>query len=366
MGNLLTRFKKALKQHAGDDAVKDFERAREKEEPFEPMKRGIHPVEVDQIVGSVGRYQDFDSRFRPKNHLPKDRLLAIKRAVKEGAALPPVKLYQIKDEYYVLDGNHRIAAAKALGLKSVAAQIVELLPSKNTLENVLYRERIEFQEETGLPHPIALTEIAQYGYLIKQIKDHRQFLEKAGPAPSSFQEAAADWHKSIYSPLHALIEKSGIIHFFSQRTIADLYAYISYHQWERGQIRKYGIGIDRLIPKDMEEFREKMKTMKESEYPEMKREITAFILMRVKPRNEFDVMERLFALDEVKEVHSVHGDVDMLVKVVLTRDLLASDAEIIGHFVHDTVIQLPGVVNTQTLIPGGSKVKMDGQESPPP
>jgi len=357
MNSLISMFKNALKRRHGDDEVKNFEKIREKEEPFEPMKRGIHPVELDRIVGSVGRYQDFDSRFRPKDHLPKDRLAAIKLAMKDRGALPPVKLYQIKNEYYVLDGNHRIAAAKALGLKSVDAQIVELIPSRNTLENVLYRERVEFQEKTGLPQPIELTEVGQYAYLIKQIEDHHCFLEKAGTTPVSFQEAAADWHKSIYSPLHALIEKSGIIHFFSQRTIADLYTYISYYQWERDQARKYGIGIDRLIPKDMEEFREKMATMQEAEYPEMKREITAFILMRVKPKNEFDVMERLFALDEVKEVHSVHGDVDMLVKIVLTRDLLASDAEIIGQFVHDTVIQLPDVISTQTLIPGASKIK---------
>ncbi len=365
MDNLLTMFKKALKRNHPDDSVKDFEKVREKEESFEPMKRGIHTVEVDQIVGSVGRYQDFDSRFRPKDHLPKDRLLAIKRAMKEGAALPPVKLYQIKDEYYVLDGNHRIAAAKALGLKNVDAQIVELIPSKNTLENILYRERIDFQEKTGLSHSIALTEVGQYGYLLKQITNHRQFLEKAGSVPVSLQEAAADWHKTIYSPLYALIEKSGIIHFFPQRTIADLYAYISYHQWERGQARKYGIGIDRLIPKDMEEFRKKMATMKETDYPEMKREITAFILMRVKPKNEFVVMEKLFALDEVKEVHSVHGDVDMLVKILLTRNLLASDAEIIGQFVHDTVIQLPGVVSTQTLIPGASRIKSQNTDREP-
>jgi len=51
----------------------------------------------------------------------------------------------------------------------------------------------------------------------------------------------------------------------------------------------------------------------------------------------------------------------MLVKVMLTRDFLASDAEIIGQFVHDTVIQIPGVLSTQTLIPGSSKIKEGGQ-----
>jgi ribosome biogenesis GTPase A len=54
----------------------------------------------------------------------------------------------------------------------------------------------------------------------------------------------------------------------------------------------------------------------------------------------------------------VHGDVDLVVKVVLMRDLLSSDAEIISQFVHEKVRQLPGVISTKTLIPGISKVKV--------
>ena len=69
-------------------------------------------------------------------------------------------------------------------------------------------------------------------------------------------------------------------------------------------------------------------------------------------------MDRLFDLDEVREVHSVHGDVDVVVKVVLTRNLLSSDAEIISQFVHEKVRQLPGVISTKTLIPGISKIKV--------
>ena len=66
---------------------------------------------------------------------------------------------------------------------------------------------------------------------------------------------------------------------------------------------------------------------------------------------------KLYALDEVKEIFSVHGDVDLLVKVELTRDMLSSDAEVISHFVHERVRQLPGIIKTNTLIPGFSKIK---------
>jgi len=62
-------------------------------------------------------------------------------------------------------------------------------------------------------------------------------------------------------------------------------------------------------------------------------------------------------LEEVREIHSVHGDADILVKIILTRDLVSSDAEIIGDFVHNQVRQIPGVISTRTLIPGFSKIK---------
>ena len=56
-------------------------------------------------------------------------------------------------------------------------------------------------------------------------------------------------------------------------------------------------------------------------------------------------------------VHSVHGSIDILVKVELTRDLLSSDAEVIGQYVHSRVRQIDGILSTQTLIPGTSHIK---------
>jgi DNA-binding Lrp family transcriptional regulator len=108
---------------------------------------------------------------------------------------------------------------------------------------------------------------------------------------------------------------------------------------------------------NMEEFRKKMSNTKEIEYPEMQRGITAFILINVKAKSEFKIMDKLYALEEVQEVHSVHGEIDLLVKVMLTRDLLSSDAEIIGQFVHNKVRSISGVTSTVTLIPGVSKMK---------
>jgi DNA-binding Lrp family transcriptional regulator len=345
-------------QQAEKSEIKSFRDQQQKEAAFDHRDRGIRTVPLNRIVGSVGRYKDFDSRFRFKPTVPSDRLEWIRTAMREGRALGPVKLFEIKDEFYVLDGNHRISAAKELGHDEILAHIEEFIPSKNTLQNILYRERAEFADRTRLPAEINLTEVGQYANLLDQISEHQQYLQTSGEDEVPLEKAALDWFKTIYRPLFTIIKRSRLVDSFPDRTIDDLFAYITFHQWKEGRKRHYGIGIDKLVPKNMEAFRKKMTNLKYAEYPEMKQGINVFILMNVQARKEIKLIDKLFELEEVREVHSVHGDVDIVVKVVLTRNLLSSDAEIISQFVHEKVRQLPGVISTKTLIPGISKIKV--------
>lgn len=355
---LLERFfsKRDAENTAGD--AKSFKDNQEKEGAFDSRDRGTQTVPIDQIVGSVGRYQDFDERFRFKNHVMSERFQRVLKAMRTGHPLPPVKLYQIKDEYYVLDGNHRVAAAKHLGHDEILATIVEFIPSRETLDNLLYKESLDFFEKTGLPRSIKLTEIGQYAHLLDQISAHKTFLESSGTQVST-NEAARDWYDTVYEPFCTIIYRARLLDTFPERSIADLYSYISFSHWQKDRIRRYGVGLEKMIPKSMEEFRQKMADLNECNYPEMKRGITAFILMNVKGRNETKIIDKLYELDEVMEIHSVHGDCDVLVKIVLTRDLLSSDAEIISQFVQEKVRKLTGVNSTKTLIPGLSRIKTE-------
>ena len=340
--------------------LKSFKKIQAQEAAFDTRDRGTRMVPLDRIVGSVGRYNDFDDRFRIRSHLPAERLEKIKNQMRAGKTLSPVKLYQIKNEYYALDGNHRIAAAKELGYSEIRAHIIEFIPSKGSMENLLYREKTQFDDQTRLPYTIELTDFGQYDHLIQQITRHRDSLARKANAPITLQEAAEDWYETIYQPLVAIIKKGRLIEHFPGRTLADLYTFISVHQWEsKDPGFRYGIGISKLVPKNMEEFRKKMAKLKQTEYPEMLREITAFVLINVSAKKEIRLVDKLFSLEEVKEVHSVHGTVDVIAKIVLKRDLVSSDAETIGDFVHNKIRQISGVVSTQTLIPGYSKQKRD-------
>lgn len=338
-------------------STSNFEKVRTAEEAFESIDRGTLFIPINKIVGSVGRYHDFDAHFRPKGYDSEERLHDIMKKMREGRPVPPISLYQIKDSYYILDGHHRYAAARELGHQEIRSCILELLPSKDTIENRLYRERTEFRDRHRLSTSIELTEMGQFPVLEEQIEEHRQFLEQERNGSVNQAEAAADWYKTIYLPLRALIVSSNLARSFKTRTVDDLYLYISLHQWKMGKTRTYGKGIDKLIPKNMEEFRKKMAQHTDQNYPEMRREINVFVLMNVEGRHENKIMDKLFALDEVREVHSVHGAIDIIIRVKLMRDLLSSDAELISQFMQSTIRQWQGVVSTQTLLPGVSRVK---------
>ena len=351
-------LRKAFKWRRGRDSARSFNADQEQEAAFKYLERGVQPVPLERIVGSVGRYHDFDRHFRPKAHVKSERYQAVKNMLRQGRSLPPVCLYQIKDEFYVLDGNHRVAAAKELGRSDIRATILEFIPSKNTVENLIYQQRAEFINNTGLPYLITVTEPGQYAYLLDQICEHQEFLSRKNKGEVGFEAAARDWHQTIYRPLIAIIRSSSLTRYFTKRTLDDLYVYISSNLWQQDKKRKYGIGIDRLIPNDMEAFRSKMKKPEDQDYPDVLQEISAFVLINTKSgKKEQAMMRKLFALEEVREIHVIHGNVDVLVKIVLKRDLLTTDSENIFDFINQQICQLDGVLGTQTLIPGKSLVK---------
>jgi uncharacterized ParB-like nuclease family protein len=338
-------------------AIKRFRDEQKKEGAYEYRDRGRQTVKLSNIVGSVNRYLDFDSKFRLKKDRPRERLDAIRAIMERGKPLPPVDLYKIKDSYFVLDGNHRISVAKERGFKEINARVMEFLPSRGTADNILYRDKTEFQDRTGLRQSIELTEPGQYRNLLRQITRHRQFLSEQSESDVPLKEAAEDWYNTICRPLTRIVEKSGLLDSFPGRTASDLYTYISVHQWEREHSRTFGSMIDTSMAGSMEEFRKNMKNTQEKDYPEMLREITVFVLINITAKKETQILDRVFALDEVREVHSIHGSIDVIAKLVLTRDLVSSDAEVISRYVQKNIRHIPGVLSTQTLIPGISKIK---------
>jgi hypothetical protein len=83
-------------------------------------------VPISQIVGTVEPTRYFDRQFRPTSDDVRARFQRIAAEVRSGRGMDPVDLYRCGGSYYVLDGHHRIAVARALGQRSVWALVTEV------------------------------------------------------------------------------------------------------------------------------------------------------------------------------------------------------------------------------------------------
>ncbi|GJM39920.1 MAG: hypothetical protein DHS20C20_02020 [Ardenticatenaceae bacterium] len=85
---------------------------------------GIQSVSLDEIVGSEGRYHDFDNQFWPLKERNRDRWVNIAQAIRNKKSLPPVQLIYTDNGYFVRDGHHRISVARALGQATIEAEVI--------------------------------------------------------------------------------------------------------------------------------------------------------------------------------------------------------------------------------------------------
>ncbi len=103
-----------------------FEEVRKALGALNKVRIGRTVVPVARIVGSVGRYRDFDRAFLPAKASVALKWKRIDRAFHRGEELPPVALYKIGDAYFVEDGNHRVSVARYQGVEWIDAEVVEL------------------------------------------------------------------------------------------------------------------------------------------------------------------------------------------------------------------------------------------------
>lgn len=209
---------------------------------------GVKAIEVDKIVGSVGRPQDLDENFRFKWRRPTERYLNIKNKMEEGEVLPPIDVYKIRDEYYVLDGHHRVAAAKELRQKFIDAHVIQAYPLRPKREDILYSYKESFKEKTGLD--IEMTETVGYENFLKEIEDY------ASKNKVSFEDAVNLWYKNFLDCCN-LIKKEKLDKIFPDKTLGDLYLYVSTHKWYKSEELGRDIGFKEALKSFKELYRPK-------------------------------------------------------------------------------------------------------------
>ena len=83
----------------------------------------------------------------------------------------------------------------------------------------------------------------------------------------------------------------------------------------------------------------------------------AFVLIKTDPGRERDVADKLNKLDEVKEVHIITGEWDILAVVETERELILPTDEKVLELVMDKITTLPHIRDTNTMIPSFSRYK---------
>lgn len=208
--------------------------------PNNETYKGMQAVPVNLIVGSEGRYKDFDNQFFPKNAHLKARWESIDRAHLQNIILPPVTLYELGGLYFARDGNHRISVAKARGIEFIDAEVISLqseiklkpgVSMKYLLQQIIAYEKRVFYSETSFGDItdywcLDFTTAGQYDVIYNHILTHKYYLNLNQEEEITMPDAILSWFNKVYMPVVQVINDAKVMKKFKKRTISDLYVWM--------------------------------------------------------------------------------------------------------------------------------------------
>ena len=196
---------------------------------------GVRTIPVDRILGSLDRTVDFDRDFRPRDPAS-PRLQGLRAAFPTGD-FPPISVYEVGGAFFVVDGHHRVALSRELGVQFIDAEVIrlntqyEIAPDIDVLTLVHTQEHQRFMRETGLEvaRPDARFELLRpdaYGALLSVVqafayRRSRQVGRLLEPA-----ETASDWYEEEYRPAVEAIHEIGLPERYPYKTDADLFIWV--------------------------------------------------------------------------------------------------------------------------------------------
>ncbi len=189
---------------------------------YSTTELGPQVVEVARITGSVDKCRELDRRFRPLRRIARReryRRAALARAFRgySDSSIPPVRLYTLRGEYYVIDGHRRLAAALMARREFVDAYVTEVLEidDRRAAQGSMSRRRFEL--ETGLRN-LRLDFEVGYSDLLGEI-------ESRG-GEGRLPEKARRWHTEVYLPAVRAIRETNLPALFGGAREGDLFVMI--------------------------------------------------------------------------------------------------------------------------------------------
>ena len=211
----------------------EFEEVRRRLRLGTRLEVGRREIEVAQIVGSVGRADEFDGCFRPRTARLRNVLYQIRASNREG--LPsPIRVYHVDQGYFVEDGHKRLALAIEEGAVFIDAEVAEYstryaMAAGVTLDEVrLTAAEARFREVTALDRAVPearfpLSDPDSYLELEESVKAHAHDLSAERKQLVSPADGARHWYDVVFAPSIALAREVGVARLLPSCSEADLY-----------------------------------------------------------------------------------------------------------------------------------------------
>jgi hypothetical protein len=244
--------------------------------PGNEVYLGMKVVPLASIVGSEGRYSDFDNHFFPKNAHLKKRWQSIDQANMLDVTLPPIQLYELGGLYFVRDGNHRVSVAKSRGIEFIDAEVTALNSEirlgaaiannpRTLLTQVINWEKRNFYAETAFGDitdcwDLDFSTVGQYDVIHNHIHTHLFYRDQGqrlkGLPQLTFVEGLQSWYTNVYRPVIQVIRQQRLLRHFRGRTPSDLYVWFI-RFWDDLK-QKWGsdFALETAAQKFKEQFRE--------------------------------------------------------------------------------------------------------------
>jgi hypothetical protein len=213
--------------------------------PKNEVYRGNQIVPIKMIVGSEGRYRDFNKYFLPHAEHLRQRWERVDVAHITDTILPPIQLYEIGGAYFVRDGNHRVSVAKSQDVEFIDAEVISLTTEINikptmtsdelrealiAYEKNIFYEKTEFEELTNY-RGLDFSAPGRYDVIYNHILVHKYFMNENREDEIPFADALVSWYNNVYNPVVDIIREQWLLANFPGRTEADLYVWIIKH-WD--------------------------------------------------------------------------------------------------------------------------------------
>lgn len=258
-----------------------FEEAKKLIRPTSEIYRGVSAIPLDKIVGSEGRYRDFNRFFFPKREHLKARWTGIDELQYRDVILPPVVLYEMGGIYFVRDGNHRVSVAKAKKQAFIDAEVVSLkseimldptMSIRDLKLAVVNYEKSRFYAETNYVSVVGaddldFSEPGRYDTIKEHIQVHKYFLNQHITEEIPFYQALYSWHENVFQPICQAIDAENLLALFPERTTSDLYLFLVAH-WDELK-RKFGRFVE--IEEAAESFKAKVKLTKPGSFDHVRK-----------------------------------------------------------------------------------------------